>query len=243
MWFPTTGWWVRALPQSAQTRRKLDDDLRRAALIGTRRDRWEILIKLGRVVDVELASKRHPGRVVSLAKHPGVAHTLLERAVPGDDEVATCVCGNAVTHLIAGDNCVHSKLAADRTTGSIVSLGIYPGRAAVLIETLPGHDEAGVGIDRSRCEILTVRRGRIDPEFATDRKACRAIPTPVNSKCTPILKLASPGHDEASILAHRDGRHVLVSCSRGIDLEFSPERHSCGAITLPSVSQGCRALH
>ncbi|NGX62451.1 MAG: hypothetical protein K940chlam9_01948 [Chlamydiae bacterium] len=80
--------------------------------------------------------------------------------------------------------------------------------------------------------MVTCRVG-VDLELYPTFHSAAIIPLPVNAIEIPILAIAFPSDDKATIIEGRYAWVPLVVCHVGVDLELYPTFHSAASIPLP----------
>ncbi|NGX62494.1 MAG: hypothetical protein K940chlam9_01993 [Chlamydiae bacterium] len=82
----------------------------------------------------------------------------------------------------------------------------------------------------------------VDLELYPTFHAAAIIPLPVDAIEIPILAIAGPSDDKATIIEGRRAWVPLVACRVGVDLELYPTFHSAASIPLPVDTMGISIL-
>ncbi|NGX62007.1 MAG: hypothetical protein K940chlam9_01500 [Chlamydiae bacterium] len=98
---------------------------------------------------------------------------------------------------------------------------------------LPSDDKASIIEGHYAWDPLAACRVGVDLELYSTFHSAAIIPLPVDAIATPILAIAIPSDNKATIIEECYAWVQLVACRVGVDLELYPTFHSAASIPLP----------
>ncbi len=191
-----------------------------------------ILRAVGVAIDPGLSVELTSGGVVLLHEHSGTAAVGTAIVGPGHHPAAVFQGSDGRIVLVAGSRRIDPELGANRGSRRIVALGEDTVTAQVLTRRGPGDDIAAV-LERRHVRIeLVAADGGIDLELAAQGPAAGVEMLGVHPGGTSILTVRAPGHHEAAVTQHGDGRLVLVGRTGGwrVGLDLAGGRHAGGGV-------------
>ena len=172
-------------------------------------------------VDAELRAHRRAGAREALAEDAS-GRTVLQIALPDDDEVAGGVGGDRGPDLEIGRVRVDPELRAHGIAGDIVALAEDAIAGSVLWVALPDNHELARGVRGDALLDLEARGEGIDVELRTERDtgAVEALPKETVGF---LQALALPYHHELAGSIGGDVRGALATRRIGVDAELRPD--------------------
>ncbi|NGX62550.1 MAG: hypothetical protein K940chlam9_02049 [Chlamydiae bacterium] len=153
-------------------------------------------------------------------------------ASPSDDK-ATIIEGRyAWVQLAACRVGVDLELYPTFHSAAIIPLPVDATEIPILVRAVPSDDKVTI-IEGCYAwvQLVTCRVG-VDLELYPTFHSVAIIPLPVDAIEIPILAIASPSDDKATIIEGCYAWGVLVACGVGVDLELHPTFHSAAVIPL-----------
>ncbi|NGX62419.1 MAG: hypothetical protein K940chlam9_01916 [Chlamydiae bacterium] len=192
-------------------------------------------------VDLELYPTFHSAAIIPLPVDArGIS--ILAKAMPRDDKAPVIEGSYAWVELAVCGVGVDLELYPTFHSAAIIPLSVDAIGTSILAIAYPSDDKASI-IERRRAWVELVACGvGVDLELYPTFHAGASIPLPVDAIPIPILAIALPSDDKASII---EGRHAwipLVACRVGVDLKLYPTFHSAAIIPLPVDASGVSIL-
>ncbi|NGX62573.1 MAG: hypothetical protein K940chlam9_02072 [Chlamydiae bacterium] len=154
-------------------------------------------------------------------------------ACPSDDKATIIEGCYAWVPLVACRVGVDLELYPTFHSAAIIPLPIDAREIPILAIASPSDDKATIIEGRYGLHTLLCCRVGVDMELYPTFHSAASIPLPVNAREIPILAIASPSDDKATIIERRYAWIPLQVCRVGIDLELYPTFHSAAIIPLP----------
>ncbi|NGX62349.1 MAG: hypothetical protein K940chlam9_01846 [Chlamydiae bacterium] len=117
-------------------------------------------------------------------------------------------------------------------SAAIISLPVDAIEISILAKAVPSDDKASIIEGCYALETLGVCRVGVDLELYSTFHSAAIIPLPVDAGAIPILAIAVPSDDKATIIEGCYAWVTLVACRVGVDLELYPTFHVGASIPL-----------
>ncbi|NGX62305.1 MAG: hypothetical protein K940chlam9_01802 [Chlamydiae bacterium] len=180
---------------------------------------WVPLVTCRVGVDLELYPAFHSAAIIPLPVD-AIATPILARALPSDDKAPIIEGCCAWRVLVACRVGVDLELYPTFHSAAIIPLPVDAIEISILTRALPSDDKAPI-IEgcRTWIQLLACRVG-VDLELYPTFHSAAVIPLPVDAIEIPILAIAIPSDDKATIIEGCYAWVPLLACRIGVDLEL-----------------------
>ncbi|NGX62307.1 MAG: hypothetical protein K940chlam9_01804, partial [Chlamydiae bacterium] len=203
----------------------------KATIIEGRRA-WVPLVACRVGVDLELYPTFHSAAIIPLPID-AIEIPILAIAFPSDDKAPTIEGCYAWVPLVVCCVGVDLELYPTFYATASIPLPVDAIGIPILAIAFPSDDKAPIIEGRCAWVPLVACRVGADLEFYPTFHSAASIPLPVDAIETPILAIAFPSDDKATIIEGRYAWIPLVACRVGVDLELYSTFHSTAIILLP----------
>ncbi|NGX62452.1 MAG: hypothetical protein K940chlam9_01949 [Chlamydiae bacterium] len=196
------------------------------------RHAWVRLVACRVGVDLELYLTFHSAAIIPLPVD-AIVISILEIALPSDDKATIIEGCYAWVQLVACRVGVDLELHPTFHAAASIPLPVDAIEIPILVIALPSGDKATIIEGCCAWVPLVACRVGVDLELYPTFHSAASIPLPVDAIEIPILAIAVPSDDKATIIEGRYAWVPLVACRVGVDLELYPTFHVTAIIPLP----------
>ena len=215
------------------------------AATGQHRDVVTVLVTGDRGRDDLLGHRHRAVGVEDLGEHTVAAAVGAAGVAIDRDELAAGQRLETRIELGVRDGAVEGELAAERAAIGGEALGehvVGVVRTRVRVVAAVGHDEAAVG-QADHCRLVLVGgRAGVDTELAAYGGTVGPVALGVDAGTGTVLRIRSPGDDEAAVGKGADRRLVLCAQALAVDLELGAHRRPLGVVALAEHAVGAAVL-
>ncbi|NGX62525.1 MAG: hypothetical protein K940chlam9_02024 [Chlamydiae bacterium] len=183
-------------------------------------------------VDLELHPTFHSAAIIPLPVDASEI-PILAIALPSDDKVPIIERYYAWVPLVACCVGVDLKLYSTFHSAASIPLPVDAIEIPILAIAFPSDDKAPIIEGRYAWVPLGACRVGVDLKLYPTFHSAASIPLPVDAIAIPILLIAFPSDDKASIIEGCYAWIPLVACYVGVDSKLYPTFHSATLIPLP----------
>ncbi|NGX62455.1 MAG: hypothetical protein K940chlam9_01952 [Chlamydiae bacterium] len=162
-----------------------------------------------------------------------IENSILARASPSDDKAPIIEGRYAWVPLVACRVGVDLELYPTFHSAAIIPLPVDTIGISILAIAIPSDDKASIIEGCYAWVPLVACRVGVDLELYPIFHSAAIIPLPVDAIAIPILAIAIPSDDKATIIEGRYAWVLLEACRVGVDLELYPTFLSATSIPLP----------
>ncbi|NGX62598.1 MAG: hypothetical protein K940chlam9_02097 [Chlamydiae bacterium] len=192
-------------------------------------------------VDLDLYTTLNSPTIIPLPVN-AIAVSILARAFPSDDKATIIEGCYAWVKLAACRVGVDLELYPTFHSTAIIPLPVDAIEIPILAIASPSDDKATIIEGCYAWVYLVACRVGVDLELYPTFHSTAIIPLPVDAIEIPILAIAFPSDDKATIIEGCYAWPILVACRVGVDLKLYPTFHSAASIPLPVDAIGISIL-